>query len=49
MSNGDGFPGAAIFCLDYVIANNRYPLPVEKFDWKRVDSEKGINLRIPLR
>jgi thioredoxin reductase len=29
-----------------LIANNRYPLPVEKFDWRRVDSEQGVTLRI---
>jgi thioredoxin reductase len=31
-----------------LIANNRYPLPVEKFDWQRVDSDKGIRIRIPV-
>ncbi len=29
-----------------LIANNRYPLPVEKFDWNRVDSRYGIVLKI---
>ena len=29
-----------------LIANNRYPLPVEKFDWNRVDSTHGIVLKI---
>jgi thioredoxin reductase len=29
-----------------LIANNRYPLPVERFDWNRVDSTYGIVLKI---
>jgi thioredoxin reductase len=29
-----------------LIANNRYPLPVEKFEWQRVDSRKGITLEV---
>jgi len=29
-----------------LIANNRYALPVEKFSWSRVDSEKGVTLSI---
>ena len=29
-----------------LIANNRYPLPVEKFDWDRADVGKGVTLRI---
>jgi thioredoxin reductase len=29
-----------------LIANNRYPLPVEEFDWQRVDSRKGITLEV---
>jgi thioredoxin reductase len=29
-----------------LIANNRYPVPVEKFEWNRVDSEQGIVLRV---
>jgi len=29
-----------------LIANNRYPLPIEKFDWQRVDSWKGITLEV---
>lgn len=30
-----------------LIARTRYPIPVEKFDWQRVDSDKGIRLQIP--
>ena len=29
-----------------LIANNRYPLPVEKFDWNRVDPRDGVLIRI---
>jgi thioredoxin reductase len=29
-----------------LIAHNRYSVPVEKFDWNRVDSEQGIVLRV---
>jgi len=29
-----------------LIANNRYPMPVEKFDWKRVDSREGVTLEV---
>jgi thioredoxin reductase len=29
-----------------LIANNRYPVPIEKFDWDRVDSAREIALRI---
>jgi thioredoxin reductase len=29
-----------------LIANNRYPLPVEKFEWQRVDSREGITLEV---
>ena len=29
-----------------MIANTRIPIPVEKFDWNRVDSEEGILLKI---
>jgi len=29
-----------------LIANSRYPLPVEKFKWNRVDSKSGIVLRV---
>jgi hypothetical protein len=32
-----------------MIANRRYPLPVEKFDWNRVRSRKGLLLRITLK
>ena len=31
-----------------LIANTRYPIPVEKFDWQRVDPDKGIRLQIPV-
>ncbi|MCK4962755.1 MAG: FAD-dependent oxidoreductase, partial [Anaerolineales bacterium] len=34
----------ASFCK--LIANNRYSLPVEKFEWQRVDSRKGITLEV---
>jgi thioredoxin reductase len=29
-----------------LIARNRYTLPVEKFDWNRVDKKKGITLKL---
>lgn len=29
-----------------LIANNRYPLPVEEFEWQRVDFLKGITLEV---
>jgi thioredoxin reductase len=29
-----------------LIANNRYPLPVEKFDWNRVDSGHRVTLKV---
>jgi thioredoxin reductase len=29
-----------------VIGNHRIPIPVERFDWKRVDPDKGIELRL---
>jgi thioredoxin reductase len=29
-----------------LIARNRYPIPVEKFEWEQVDSEQGVTLRI---
>ncbi|MBW2344873.1 MAG: FAD-dependent oxidoreductase [Deltaproteobacteria bacterium] len=29
-----------------LIANNRYPLPVDKFDWNRVDLKQGIILKV---
>ena len=29
-----------------LIANNRYPLPVEKFEWQRVDLKQGVILKI---
>lgn len=29
-----------------LIANNRIPRPVHKFNWNRVDEEKGIALRV---
>ena len=29
-----------------LIARTRYPVPVEKFEWNRVDSEQGIVLRV---
>ena len=29
-----------------LIANNRYPLQVEKFEWQRVNSRKGITLEV---
>ena len=29
-----------------LIANSRYPLPTEKFEWNRVDSSNGIVLRV---
>lgn len=29
-----------------LIANTRIPLPVKRFDWHRVDQEKGITLRL---
>jgi thioredoxin reductase len=29
-----------------LIANSRYPLPIEKFNWNRVDSRNGVVLRI---
>jgi len=29
-----------------LIANNRYPMPVEKFDWKRVDPREGVTLEV---
>jgi len=29
-----------------LIANNRYPMPVERFDWKRVDPREGITLEV---
>jgi hypothetical protein len=29
-----------------LIANTRIPLPVERFDWSRVDPEKGVDLKI---
>lgn len=31
-----------------LIANSRYPLPVERFDWNRVDSRNGVLLKIKL-
>jgi hypothetical protein len=29
-----------------LIARNRYPIPVERFEWEQVDSEQGVTLRI---
>lgn len=29
-----------------LIANNRYPLPMEKFEWQRVDLKQGVILKI---
>ena len=29
-----------------LIANNRYPLPVERFDWNRVDTRDGVLIKI---
>jgi hypothetical protein len=31
-----------------LIANTRYPIPVEKFDWNRISSKNGVTLRIRL-
>ena len=31
-----------------LIANTRYPLPIERFDWNRVDLRNGVLLKIKL-